>query len=67
MDHYNRADFSGPSAFEPLAGRVRPLSLDDFFGQEGVIGQGRPLFKINKRGWHMIGYIPGPPESGRRP
>ncbi len=34
------------SSYEPLAARLRPAGLDDFVGQQHLVGQGRPLRRI---------------------
>ena len=32
-----------PSAHQPLAERMRPRTLDEFIGQEKLLGPGKPL------------------------
>jgi putative ATPase len=58
---------SGPSGpvSAPLAHRMRPRSLDDFSGQERVLGPGKPL-----RQWIVTDRVPslvlwGPPGCGK--
>ncbi len=49
----------------PLADRVRPKSLDDFIGQEHIIGEGKPLrLAIEKDQLQSI-ILWGPPGSGK--
>lgn len=50
---------------EPLANRIRPLILDDFVGQEELVGDGKPLRKaIEDR--HLFSFILwGPPGVGK--
>lgn len=50
---------------EPLAARIRPQTLDDFIGQEHLVGKGRPLYEaIRKR--HLFSFILwGPPGVGK--
>ncbi|KUK79402.1 MAG: recombination protein mgsa [Microgenomates bacterium 39_7] len=50
---------------QPLADRIRPASLDDFVGQEHLVGVGQPLRKAieNK---HLFSFILwGPPGVGK--
>ncbi len=50
---------------EPLASRMRPTSLDDFIGQEHLVGKGKPLREaIEKK--HLFSFILwGPPGVGK--
>lgn len=50
---------------EPLASRMRPTSLDDFIGQEHLVGHGKPLREaIDKK--HLFSFILwGPPGVGK--
>ena len=50
---------------EPLASRIRPQSLDDFVGQEHLVGEGKPLrVAIEKK--HRFSFILwGPPGTGK--
>ncbi len=50
----------------PLAERMRPRRLEDFEGQEHLLGEARPLERV----WHGEGKLPslilwGPPGSGK--
>jgi putative ATPase len=50
---------------EPLASKIRPTSLDDFFGQEHLVGKGKPLREAIE-GKHLFSFILwGPPGSGK--
>lgn len=50
---------------EPLASRLRPRSLDEFVGQEHLIGEGKPL-KVAMETGHLFSYILwGPPGVGK--
>lgn len=50
---------------EPLASRIRPKSLDEFFGQEHLVGEGKPLREAIE-GKHLFSFILwGPPGSGK--
>lgn len=50
---------------EPLASKIRPKSLDEFFGQEHLVGQGKPLRNAIEQK-HVFSFILwGPPGSGK--
>ena len=50
---------------EPLASQIRPQSLDDFVGQEHLVGKGKPLNIAIKEG-HVFSFILwGPPGVGK--
>ncbi len=49
----------------PLAHRVRPLTLDDFVGQEDVIGPGRPLRILIEKDAIGSVILAGPPGTGK--
>ena len=55
----------GKAAGRPLADRMRPASLDDFVGQEHVLGQGKPLREAIVRGEVPSLILWGPPGSGK--
>lgn len=50
---------------EPLASKIRPQSLDDYIGQEHLVGQGKPLrAAIEQR--HVFSFVLwGPPGVGK--
>lgn len=50
---------------EPLANRLRPKNLDEFMGQEHLVGEGKPLrVAIEKK--HLFSFILwGPPGTGK--
>ncbi len=51
--------------FHPLADRMRPQSLDEFFGQEHILGKDKPLRKSIEQGrLHSMVYW-GPPGTGK--
>jgi putative ATPase len=50
---------------EPLAARLRPKSLDDFVGQEHIIGPGRVLRSAIERDQLSSVIFWGPPGSGK--
>jgi putative ATPase len=50
---------------EPLASKIRPKSLDEFVGQEHLVGPGKPLSTAIKEG-HVFSFILwGPPGVGK--
>lgn len=50
---------------EPLASRIRPQSLDDFVGQEHLVGPDKPLRLAIEQG-HIFSFIFwGPPGTGK--
>lgn len=50
---------------EPLANRIRPRSLDEFVGQEHLVGEGKPLRLAIESG-HVFSFILwGPPGTGK--
>ncbi len=51
--------------FEPLAARLRPESLDDFFGQEHIIGKGRLLRRSIEADQLSSVLFYGPPGTGK--
>ena len=60
---------SDPTLFsrsaEPLAARMRPTTLDDFLGQEHLLGEGKPLRDLIRRGEIGSCIFWGPPGSGK--
>ena len=49
----------------PLAERMRPKSLDDVLGQEEIVGEGKILTEIIKRGEPVNLIFWGPPGTGK--
>jgi putative ATPase len=50
---------------EPLASRIRPLTLDDYIGQAHLVGPGKPLRIAIEKG-HIFSFILwGPPGVGK--
>ena len=49
----------------PLAARMRPGSLDEFVGQEDLLGEGRPLRELIRSGRVPSLILWGPPGSGK--
>lgn len=50
---------------EPLASKIRPKNLDEYFGQEHLVGQGKPL-RVAIENKHLFSFILwGPPGTGK--
>ncbi len=50
---------------EPLANKIRPTTLDEFVGQEHLVGKGKPLREAIE-GKHLFSFLLwGPPGSGK--
>jgi len=58
-------DLSGTAAHSPLAARMRPQSLDEFVGQEHLIGERGALRRMIERGHLASMVLWGPPGSGK--
>ena len=53
------------AAFQPLASRMRPIRLEDFIGQEHLLGPGKPLGEAIRRGTPHSMILWGPPGVGK--
>lgn len=52
-------------AYQPLAARVRPASLDEYVGQHHLLGEGKPLsLALKKKALHSM-ILWGPPGVGK--
>ena len=51
--------------FQPLAARMRPTNLNDYFGQSHLIGEGKPLRKAIQAGHVHSMIFWGPPGTGK--
>ncbi|HLA74215.1 MAG TPA: replication-associated recombination protein A [Steroidobacteraceae bacterium] len=58
-------DMAPNDALRPLADRMRPRTLDEFIGQEQVIGPGKPLRQVLERGQLHSLILWGPPGTGK--
>ncbi len=63
MDLFEKED--GTEEFVPLADRMRPRGLDEFVGQEHLIGEGRALRRAIESGEAGSLIFWGPPGSGK--
>jgi ATPase related to the helicase subunit of the Holliday junction resolvase len=52
-------------AYQPLAARMRPLSLDDYVGQEHILSPGKPLYEAIRSGQPHSMILWGPPGTGK--
>ncbi|EKF73614.1 recombination factor protein RarA [Alcanivorax hongdengensis A-11-3] len=50
---------------QPLAARLRPTSLDDYVGQQHLVGEGKPLRQAAARGQLHSMILWGPPGTGK--
>src|SRR5580700_6560761 len=57
--------FDVPDVAAPLAARMRPRTLDEFAGQEELVGPGRPLRVAIERDAIPSMVLWGPPGSGK--
>ena len=57
--------FTGGRETRPLAARMRPVSLDEFVGQEHLLGPGKPLRDAIERGMPGSMIFWGPPGTGK--
>jgi putative ATPase len=58
-------DLSGTAAHAPLAARMRPRNLDEFVGQEHLVGERGALRRMIERGHLASMLLWGPPGSGK--
>jgi putative ATPase len=64
-DDSARRRTSVPHEDEPLAARMRPISLDEFVGQEHLLGPGSALRTAIEQGQPHSMILYGPPGSGK--
>lgn len=53
------------TSFEPLAARLRPRNLDEFFGQKHLLAPGKPLRTAIEQGHLHSMVLWGPPGTGK--
>jgi putative ATPase len=61
----SQARNSEASAFQPLATRMRPKSLDEFIGQSHLLAPGKPLRRAIEQGILHSMILWGPPGTGK--
>ncbi|MEF1255485.1 MULTISPECIES: replication-associated recombination protein A [unclassified Vibrio] len=64
MSNYT-LDFSGDEDFRPLAARMRPQTLEQYIGQQHILGQGKPLRRSLEAGHIHSMILWGPPGTGK--
>lgn len=57
--------FGQQNAYQPLAARMRPRNLDEYIGQEHLLGAGKPLREAVARGQLHSMILWGPPGVGK--
>ena len=65
MDQLSFFDLESKNAYQPLAARMRPKSLDDFVGQEQLLGEGKVLRRLIDRDEISSMIFWGPPGVGK--
>ncbi len=58
-------DFGEAKPYQPLAHRLRPQSLDEYIGQQHILGKDKPLYRALKAGQAHSMILWGPPGSGK--
>ena len=61
----NPSLFEQPNSYQPLAARMRPLNLDNYVGQEHILGKGKPLREALVGGQLHSMLFWGPPGVGK--
>ncbi|MCW8344943.1 replication-associated recombination protein A [Vibrio sp. ZSDZ65] len=58
-------DFSGDEDFRPLAARMRPETVEQYIGQQHILGVGKPLRRALEAGQLHSMILWGPPGTGK--
>lgn len=58
-------DLFSQQVYQPLAARMRPVMLDGFYGQQHLVGEGKPLREAIERGALHSMIFWGPPGVGK--
>ncbi|WP_224727009.1 replication-associated recombination protein A [Vibrio campbellii] len=58
-------DFSGDEDFRPLAARMRPETIEQYIGQQHILGPGKPLRRALEAGHIHSMILWGPPGTGK--
>ncbi|BCK06442.1 Replication-associated recombination protein A [Vibrio cholerae] len=64
MSNYS-LDFSGDEDFRPLAARMRPQTVEQYIGQQHILGSGKPLRRALEAGHIHSMILWGPPGTGK--
>jgi putative ATPase len=62
---FDRGEGGGAASREPLAARMRPRTLDEFVGQEQIVGPGRALRRAIESDQTPSMILWGPPGTGK--
>jgi putative ATPase len=65
VDLFDTKNSRAPGAIQPLADRVRPATLDEFAGQEHLLGRGKVLREMVESGQFRSLILWGPPGTGK--
>src|SRR6476646_3706919 len=65
MDLFTYADESNVRRSELLADRMRPVNLDEFIGQEHIVGPGKLLRRVIEADQVSSILLYGPPGTGK--
>jgi len=65
MELFDDIERPGASPLGPLAGRMRPRSLEEFVGQEHLVGEGHFVHRVIKMGELPSLILWGPPGTGK--
>ncbi|MCY9694549.1 replication-associated recombination protein A [Paenibacillus alginolyticus] len=65
MNRLDLFDYNQPNTHKPLAERMRPRALDEFFGQKHLVGEGRVLRRLIEQDKVTSMILQGPPSSGK--
>jgi putative ATPase len=60
-----RSLFQQEPAYQPLAARMRPASIDEYIGQEHILSPGKPLYEAIRGGQPHSMILWGPPGTGK--
>lgn len=64
MSNYS-LDFAADEDFRPLAARMRPMTVEQYIGQQHILGQGKPLRRALEAGHIHSMILWGPPGTGK--
>ncbi|EKO3403139.1 replication-associated recombination protein A [Vibrio fluvialis] len=64
MSNYS-FDFAGDEDFRPLAARMRPQTVEQYIGQQHILGPGKPLRRALEAGHIHSMILWGPPGTGK--
>ncbi|MGJ8679927.1 replication-associated recombination protein A [Paraglaciecola sp.] len=65
FDFSSEQDGSNPQTFAPLASKMRPTRVEQYCGQQHIIGEGKPLRTALLRGQCHSMILWGPPGTGK--